>query len=178
MPRRFFWRSSKNLVRSVAVEHKKEPGDQEFRSEQWVPRAVSQVFEFFSRAENLEALTPPWLSFKITRHPAEIRQGSEIEYRLKIHGVAVHWKTRITLWEPGRRFIDSQLSGPYRSWRHLHEFEEHEGGTLMRDIVYYQLHFAPVSTLFLGAWIRRDVSRIFEYRRQKIELLFPKVPAQ
>jgi len=37
----------------------------ELKREQWVPAPLDEVFEFFSNAGNLEALTPPWLRFEI-----------------------------------------------------------------------------------------------------------------
>src|SRR5918997_5030628 len=83
-----------------------------------------EVFEFFADALNLEAITPAWLSFRvITPGPIEMRPGALIEYRLRLHGVPVRWLTRIEVWEPGRRFVDVQVRGPYRLWHHTPGFE-------------------------------------------------------
>jgi len=83
--------------------------------EQRLPGPPERVFEFFADARNLEAITPPWLRFRVvTAGKIEMREGALIEYRLRLHGIPVRWRTRIEEWEPGRRFVDAQLSGPYR----------------------------------------------------------------
>ena len=104
-----------------------------------------QVFPFFSDAHNLEAITPPLLRFRVlTPRPIEMHEGALIEYRLRVHGAPVRWRTRIMEWDEPRRFIDMQLRGPYRLWHHTHTFEERPAGqTLMTDRVRYAIGFGP-----------------------------------
>ena len=106
-------------------------GHHVLRREQRLPRPPDAVFPFFAEAANLEAITPAWLGFAIvTPRPVEMRVGTLIEYRLWLHGVPVSWLTRIEEWEPGVRFVDMQLAGPYRLWHHTHEFRpDGAGGT-------------------------------------------------
>lgn len=129
-----------------------------------------EVFRFFSKAENLEALTPPWVHFSIlTPLPIEMREGALIDYRLKIHGFPLRWRTEISTWDPPLRFVDRQLRGPYRSWVHTHTFREIEGGTLVSDRVEYSVWGGSVvNRLF----VRGDVERIFSYRRQALARKF------
>src|SRR4051795_1472173 len=83
--------------------------------EQHLPASPEDVFPFFGDARNLEAITPPWLGFRvITPEPIEMAPGALIEYRLKLHGIPIRWRTTIAVWAPPRRFVDVQLSGPYR----------------------------------------------------------------
>jgi ligand-binding SRPBCC domain-containing protein len=141
-----------------------------FADELWLPRPRSEVFLFFADAANLEAITPPWVNFKIlTASPVEMRVGAKIEYQIRIHGFPVRWHTEITRWESPFQFQDVQRRGPYRQWIHTHEFLEHDGGTLCRDRVDYAVWGgAVVNALFVA----RDVRRIFEYRRVTLERLF------
>lgn len=141
--------------------------------EQVVPRPVGEVFEFFSKAENLERITPPWLGFEIrTPLPIAMKEGTLIDYRIALLGIPMRWKTRIDVWEPGVRFVDRQLSGPYALWRHLHEFEEVPGGTRMRDVVVYDLPLGPLGTFAHVAFVKRQLTTIFDYRYEAIERLF------
>jgi ligand-binding SRPBCC domain-containing protein len=85
---------------------------------------AQQAFEFFGEARNLEAITPHWLGFRVvTPGTIEMRRGTLIDYRLKLHGIPVRWRTRIEEWDPPHRFVDAQLRGPYSLWEHTHEFE-------------------------------------------------------
>ena len=138
----------------------------EFVAEQTLPRPISEVFAFFSDAGNLEAITPPWLRFHVlTSCPIEMRVGTLIDYRLRIRGIPLRWRSEITAWEPPHRFVDEQRRGPYRLWRHEHTFEPCAGGTLCRDRVRYAVPFDFLAHRWL---VRPDIERIFAYRRKQL----------
>lgn len=140
--------------------------------EQFIPRPVAEVFAFFADAGNLGAITPAFLNFQIlTPRPIPIETGTLIDYQIKLFGVPLQWRTRIEELEPPWRFADVQLRGPYKLWRHTHEFREVQGGTLMTDRVRYQLYLGPLGRLAHALWVRRTLVRIFDYRRQTIERL-------
>ena len=141
-----------------------------FQAETCVPRPRSELFPFFAEARNLQTLTPPWLKFEVlTPAPIVMRPGTLIDYRIRIHGLRIRWRTEITEWDPPHRFVDVQLSGPYTLWHHTHTFEERDGGTRCRDRVRYRPRGgALVHWLF----VRRDVERIFQYRQQRLRELF------
>ncbi|MEA2459720.1 MAG: hypothetical protein QOC95_2692 [Thermoleophilaceae bacterium] len=138
--------------------------------EQRLPAPPEDVFPFFGDALNLEAITPPWLGFRVvTPEPIEMTAGTLIEYRLKLHAVPIRWRTRIAVWQPPRRFVDVQLSGPYKLWHHTHEFEPLAGGgTLMRDTVRYALPLGPLGEIAHRALVRRDLESIFDFRSQQV----------
>jgi hypothetical protein len=130
---------------------------------------LERAFELYSEARNLERITPPWLNFRVTTAPIEMRKGALIEYRLKLHGVPVHWRTRIAAWEPPLRFVDVQLRGPYALWEHTHNFErDGEHAVVIGDRVRYALPLGPLGELAHAAFVRRDLRRIFDYRAQAV----------
>jgi ligand-binding SRPBCC domain-containing protein len=147
----------------------------EYRLErsQWIARRRSEVFAFFSDAQNLEAITPRSLGFRIlSPTPIAMAAGTRIDYRLSLWGVPVRWRTLITEFEPDVRFVDVQEKGPYAHWHHLHEFEAEDGGTRMRDRVTYRLPFGPLGTLAHALLVERQLCTIFDYRARVIpELL-------
>ena len=131
-----------------------------------LPLPPEAVFPFFGDALNLEAITPPWLGFRVvTPGPIEMAPGARIEYRLRLHGMPIRWRTTIAVWDPPHRFVDVQLSGPYRMWHHTHDFDPAtDGGTLMRDTVRYALPFGPLGAAAHRLLVRRDLEAIFDYR--------------
>jgi ligand-binding SRPBCC domain-containing protein len=138
-------------------------------NEVWLPRKRDEVFHFFADAWNLERLTPPFLRFEVlTPAPIEVRAGTMIDYRLKLHRIPVRWRSEITVWEPPYRFVDEQRRGPYRRWVHEHSFTEKDGGTLACDHVEYAvLGGIVVQKLLVG----RDLKKIFSYRNQQLQAI-------
>ncbi len=139
-------------------------------SEIWLARPLEEIFQFFSDAHNLQIITPPFLRFEVlTEAPIEMREGALIDYRIRLHSIRLRWRTRIAVWEPPHRFVDDQITGPYRLWRHEHCFESRDNGTLCLDRVQYAVPGGPlVDRLF----VRRDVEKIFEFRSKKLLELF------
>lgn len=140
---------------------------------QWVPKIPTEIWPFFSDEHNLERLTPPWLNFNVLgRSTPDMGKGTEIKYRLKLHGVPLHWLTRISEWQPPERFIDTQLKGPYRLWHHLHTFEPLAGGTLLTDSVQYLLPLGTLGSLGGLKFVQHDVEKIFSYRQAAVAKIF------
>ena len=135
-----------------------------------LPYPRPRVFDFFSRAENLDLLTPPWLHFAIlTPLPVVMGKGTVIRYRIRLRGVPVGWTSEITCWEPPLGFTDRQTCGPYRSWVHCHWFDEVPGGTVATDVVTYSVFGGwLVNRLFVAGELRK----IFDYREARREI-FP-----
>jgi ligand-binding SRPBCC domain-containing protein len=143
------------------------------RSEIWLPAPIDSVFHFFSRPENLNRITPPWLHFRIlSAHDTAIHEATRINYRLKIRGASINWQSEIRLWDPPRRFVDAQIKGPFKCWVHQHEFEERDDGTIVRDNVEYALHGWIFEFLLDHFLVKGDLARIFRYRRAKLNEIF------
>ena len=136
-----------------------------------LPYPREDVFPFFASAENLDALTPPWLHFSITTPlPIEMAAGARIGYRIRLHGIPIRWESEITEWTPPHGFTDVQRRGPYRSWVHRHTSDETPDGTLVTDDVSYRvLGGSLVNRLFVAGQLRR----IFAYRKAKLQERFP-----
>jgi ligand-binding SRPBCC domain-containing protein len=137
--------------------------------QQRVELPVEEAFAFYGDARNLERITPPWLRFEVTTPKVEMKVGALIEYRLRLHGLPIRWRTQIAVWEPPHRFVDVQLRGPYSLWEHTHTFEEDgPGATQIGDRVRYSIPFGPLGTLANRLLVRRDVEQIFDYRREAV----------
>src|SRR5262245_10988524 len=148
--------------------------EREFSCELWLPLPPEELFPFFANAANLDVLTPPWLHFHIvTPQPIVMRPGTLIDYRLRVHGLPLRWRTRVSAWEPPRRFVDEQLRGPYRRWIHEHTFDLRDGGTLIRDAVQYAV---PFDALLHRWFVRPDIERIFQFRAAELRRRFGSAP--
>lgn len=138
-----------------------------------IKRPLSEVFDFFSRAENLSLLTPPELQFNITSPlPIQMKAGALIDYRIKLNGIPFNWKTEISEWTPPHRFADVQVKGPYVRWHHTHSFKEVNGVTEMIDTVEFLSPGWIFEPLINALFVERKVKQIFAYREEQLNKLF------
>ena len=136
----------------------------------FVDHPLETVFEFFADARQLERITPPMLNFKIlTPMPVEMKIGLLLDYQISIHKITIKWKTEIAVWDPPFRFVDRQLKGPYKIWHHEHTFEEIDGRTLVKDVVFYNpIGGALVHKLF----VRRDLEKSSVIAKKRSQRFF------
>lgn len=148
-------------------------------STQDLPADREEVFRFFADPANLERLTPPWLRFRIlTPAPLPSGEGAVFEYRLKVRGLSLRWRTLIEESLPGERFVDRQIAGPYALWHHTHIFETLPGGgTRIIDRVRYRVGWGLIGRVVTALWVRKDIAAVFAYRQQVLSELFGGSPA-
>lgn len=141
-------------------------------SEALVRAPLARVADFFERPENLEALTPPFLRFRVlTPPPYVMRAGLELDYHITMRGLPLRWKSRISAYTAGHSFVDEALRSPYAYWRHTHTFEARGADTLVRDHVEYGLPLGPLGRIAHALVVRRDLERIFAFRGERMHAL-------
>jgi len=143
--------------------------------DQKLPITIDQAWQFFSDPKNLAKITPDYLGFKIQDGYAEEEAyaGQIISYTLyPLLGIPMHWVTEITHVRKPFSFTDIQLIGPYSLWNHEHRFRSIEGGIEMIDIIDLKLPLGPLGKVIYAVKVRRDIERIFEYRKKKLGELF------
>ena len=132
------------------------------------------MFDFFKDPYNLEAITPPWLAFRVLESSdAEVRLDTRISYRLRLHGIPLGWRSRISEFVDGEKFADTMLAGPYRRWHHRHSFRAVAEGVEMLDTVDYALPLGVLGRTAHALFIRRQLERIFDFRAARIAERFP-----
>ena len=143
--------------------------------EQRLERPVEDVFAFFSSPWNLGRITPPWLRFRVVGCSDDsIREGTRIDYRLRLRGIPMRWSSVISAWNPPHDFTDEQLVGPYRRWVHRHTFRPDGSGVLAVDDVEYAVPGGALIERFL---VRPDLERIFDYRHEQLPVCLERSPA-
>jgi ligand-binding SRPBCC domain-containing protein len=146
-------------------------------SKQKLPVGLEKVWNFFSDASNLLAVTPPHLNLKVTNqiYGDVMYAGQVMTYDVKpLLGISISWMTEITQVVPMNYFVDQQRKGPYRMWHHQHHFKSIEGGTEMVDLVHYRIPFGLAGNLANILFVKKELKKIFAYRYQKIEGMFGK----
>ena len=141
--------------------------------EQTVNRPIEEVFDFFSKPENLARITPPQMRFTmLTPLPIDMGFGTVIDHSVRIFGINVHWRALISSYDPPHSFTDEQLKGPYIFWHHRHRFEKSDGGTRIFDSVSYALPFGLLGRIVHRLFVRTQLDKIFAFRHNAIERIF------
>jgi len=164
-------RAFSSNVTTPNIEFSRDAGDYVLRTSVLLPVPIDRVFPFFAAAENLARITPPELGFLVrTPSPIDMRSGALIDYTIKLWGLPLRWRTKITRWNPPFEFEDTQLRGPYAKWVHRHTFTAAGVETVMADEVRYRLPFGLLGrpAHFI---VRRQLRRIFTYREQVMRSL-------
>jgi uncharacterized protein (TIGR01777 family) len=142
------------------------------RSRVSIDAPIDEVFAFFSRPQNLGAITPAAMAFRIRSAPTEVATGATIDYSLRVAGTKLRWRTTIENWSPGRCFVDTQTRGPYRSWWHEHHFAREGARTVMEDRVYFAPPLGPLGRLAQRLFVGAQLRDVFGFRAQAIRLRF------
>jgi ligand-binding SRPBCC domain-containing protein len=153
--------------------------------EQWVPFPLGRVFLFFANPQNLPLIMPPATGTRIDhltlvpppKHPATnvpsmAGVGSEIVTSFRLFPFLpfrARWVALITEFEWDHHFADIQKSGPFKRFHHRHELaaETREGvaGTIVRDVIEYDVGFGPFGSVANQFFVNRQFQRTFAYRQ-------------
>jgi len=156
--------------------------------EQWVPFPVEIVFGFFSNPANLPRIMPTASGTRLDRVNLVSPLGTA---RTDAAGVGTtiatsfriipflpfraRWIARITEFERNHHFADIQDQGPFKSWHHRHEFlsetRQNVQGTLVRDVIDYEVGFGPLGSVANSLFVRRQMKATFDERQAKLPRL-------
>ena len=166
------FRSLKDALRDILKNDLR--GEQSLIRYQFIKDKPENVFPFFSNEMNLEKLTPPFLKFKVLKKSTpELQEGTSIDYSLNLKGLPLTWRSEITRLDKNKSFVDEQRKGPYKKWTHTHNFISLKSGTLIQDDIIYKVPFGFLGNILAGSFIKKDLSKIFDYRYKKIMEEFP-----
>ena len=153
----------------------KQSGIYTLTSEQILPIALAEAWDFFTVPTNLDKITPKEMDFHITNNPPpKTYKGQIITYKIgALPLIKSNWITEITHLEEEKFFVDEQRFGPYAMWHHEHHFQKiSDREVLMTDIVNFKLPFGILGDLLAGNYVRNKVKFIFESRFKILENIF------
>jgi ligand-binding SRPBCC domain-containing protein len=138
-----------------------------FIKETLIHAPAERVFAFHERPDVLALLMPPWETARIIS-PARISElGSRTIIDAKIIGPFTgRWIAEHTAYEPPRMFEDTQVAGPFRSWRHRHIITQNKDGAILRDEIDYEPPLGLIGRIFASRLIERRLRRLFDYRHR------------
>lgn len=127
---------------------------------------ASTVWEFHERPDVLDLLTPPWQAVSVVRREGGLGVGAESEFQLFLGPIPLRWLARHTACDLYEEFIDEQVTGPFASWQHRHQFKTEGDNTRLTDAIAFSLPGGWVSDLMGGWFVQAQLDRLFAYRHQ------------
>jgi ligand-binding SRPBCC domain-containing protein len=91
-----------------------------------------------------------------------IGEGEEVTWRAWHFGVPIRMTSRITRMSPPDSFVDEQVRGPFRTFRHEHRFVADGHDTIMTDHVMLSAPFGVfgrTAELVVGPYLRRLIEQ-------------------
>ncbi|MEV8440925.1 SRPBCC family protein [Actinosynnema sp. NPDC051121] len=99
-----------------------------------------------------------------------LRAGDTVTWQARHFGVRWRMTSRISAYDPPLHFVDEQVRGPFRRWRHAHHFEpDGRGGTLMRDVVDFAAPLGPLGAIAELAVLNRYMPHLIAVRNAHVK---------
>ncbi len=132
-----------------------------------LPAPAAEAFRWHERPGALERLTPPWERVEVLERPRGIGDGARAVLRVSAGPLRLRWVAEHSAYEVGRRFVDTQVEGPFARWVHEHRFEPAgEGESVLEDRIEYALPLGPLGAAIGGPLTRRRLRRMFRWRHE------------
>ncbi len=132
----------------------------------------SALFEFHDDPRNLLRILPAYLRVEIASAPERLGPGARLDYTMFVGPLRFDWKLAITDYDPPHRFVDTQVEGPFSSYRHIHRFEPEEGGTRLASTIDYELPAGPLAELARRIVFDARVAEVLDYGHESLRRLF------
>ncbi|HLL90454.1 MAG TPA: SRPBCC family protein [Tepidisphaeraceae bacterium] len=150
-----------------------------FTVETILPAPLDRVWAFYEDVrDSLPLLSPPADQVHIEPFTGGTREGLVLVIRARGPlGRVVRWVARYVEVVPPHavvfgaeaRFVDVQDEGPFKRWRHSHEFEALDDRTTRQvDRIEYAVGWGPVGWLADVVVVRPKLRAMFAYRRQQL----------
>jgi ligand-binding SRPBCC domain-containing protein len=111
---------------------------------------AEDLYRYHTSPGAFSRLTPPWESVALQGPDGAITTGQERTLKIGPKSMPITWVARHEDFVEGRQFVDTQVKGPFRHWRHTHHFRpEEKGGSSLIDEIEYKLPLGlPVAGVF------------------------------
>lgn len=139
-----------------------------------LPVSAAEALAWHARPGAFDRLTPPWTDVRVVDSSGTIADGDWKRLRLPVGPFAVDWTVAHGARgneANGLGFLDEQVSGPFRSWRHEHHFEPvGDGECTLEDRLSYQLPAGAVGDALAGRRVRAELDEVFRFRHRRTQL--------
>lgn len=122
-----------------------------------------RLFAFHELPDALDRLTPAWEKVRLLERAATLQPGGRAVSEVRVApGVWMRLVNEHIVYDPPHRFVDEQVRGPFRRWRHEHIVEPHPDGALLIDRIDFEVPCAIVAQQMA----MKRLQRLFAWRHE------------
>jgi len=133
-----------------------------------MPVSRQDLAHWHMRDGALQRMLPPWEEVDVVKAPVPMVDGATAEFILQRGLLPIRWVARHEQVDPATGFVDLQVRGPFRRWRHQHRFEERGATSAITDDIQYELPVPPVGPIVAGWVVRAHLERAFRFRHRRL----------
>jgi len=134
-----------------------------------IPASPNEVFDFLADLQNLPEQLGGMIETEFTSTPPALKTAAEFEVSMRRFQVTAKITARVDEFLRPHRLAYRQMSGVFKTWSHVMILDEHAPGqTRLTDIVDFTMPFGLLGQLADDLIVKEDVSRLLEYRLNKI----------
>lgn len=137
-----------------------------------VPAPRPEAFSYVSNLNSLPEIMSLDYKIEAISPVGKLKKGAEYEIKITRYGISVVWGIVIEEIAENDFVRDRQSHGPFSLWIHTQKFEDHGQGTLLTDLIEYDVPFGLLGKLADDLFVRRDLNMIFKHRHDRIAKKF------
>jgi len=130
-----------------------------------IDASAEAVFDWHEAPGAFERLTASWERVRVLRHEGGIKDGARVSLLVGPAPISMRWELEHRDYQRGRSFTDTQISGPFRSWKHVHRMiPDGPNACRLEDTIQYELPLGAFGAICGGWFVRRKLGRLFAHR--------------
>lgn len=98
-----------------------------------------------------------------------INMGEFVTWRARHFCIWFEVTSKITSYKANESFTDEMVKGPFKSIKHVHNFEPQNAGTLMTDVFYFQSPFGVFGTIADKLVLKGYLNKLLTQRNRVIK---------
>lgn len=135
-----------------------------------IPASRLEVFDYLTDPNNLPGLLRPSVEVQVVTPEIALKRGNEVHFMMSRFGLSQSIRFRIEDVLRGSRLSYRQSEGVFSAWNHTMKFDEHgENGTLVTDLVDYNVPMGLFGHLADDLLLKSDMTRLLTKRLQRVK---------
>ena len=132
-----------------------------FRKRSEMPVDAKSLYDWHERPGAFRTAIRP------VQMPTGLNDGDRAVFQVKLGPLWTTWVAEHRDVIPGKQFRDVQVKGPFKSWSHLHRFDERDEHTsVLDDAIEYAPPGGSPAQALLRRFFHKDLTRMFAHRHR------------